>query len=306
MIRRFLKRFTNQRRFTTLTTLLITCVGFIIIYNFITNRIRKIDFSNLSLDDQLLLATMPIFIILIVQNIFQMLYHLIYKDRFIISGINVGSSSYNYKKVIDKKTKEIVLVSQNFRGAMNDSLKDKIKELLENNGNVVLIGTTYEAMSEICKGDDRARKHFFSSLEDIRNIYENVENKDFTKNFYIIFHPSASSLTTFYRDPFSEKASRRLLIIGPKYAQDKNKENRYYNVIEAWDNNDFYQLFRDHLFFMADPQNNPQTIYEFCRNILANHSKDIENKKYEDLLNWFVANHEFSNKHYKIYNYPDI
>lgn len=301
-MKKILKRLSKQSKIISIISLTLTLLSILALLGYLLNNYKEIDIFNTSIEEQLLIASIPVFIIISVNTIVQNLLNIFYQEKTTVSGINVGDSEYRYDKLIDKKTKEIILVSQNFRGALNNTLKLKIKELILENKRVVLIGTTYDAMFEICRGEDYARKHYFESLNIIKEIHDEVDDSNLLKNLIVIFHPSASSLTSFFRDPFDKNRARRVLILGPKYSQDKNSKNRYYNVIEACEHEDLYQVFSDHLFVMSDPQRSATTLYDFCVNIIENHFEDLDSSKDKDLIEWFIKNREFSQKNYKIEN----
>ena len=299
-IRRLLKRISHPRGFFSLVSLSFVILSYFLIILIWIERFRDINLHGPTLEDQILIVSIPIITVFFFQAFLQAIYGIIYQEKSLVSGSDVSTTRYNYKHMIDRYAKEIILVSQNFRGAINSAFKEKAKELIDRGGRVILVGTTRRAMAEICKGDDRAVRHFLSSLSDIKEVYLSVKEVN-RCNLYVQFHPSASSLTAFFRDPFHHSKNRNILIIGPKFAQDKNKQDRLYCVIENWEYPDLFHQFRDHLYFMIDPQNNPQTLYDFCEEFRSNYFEGLtlEEKR---LLDWFIETPEFTKRPYMIFN----
>ncbi|NOQ28102.1 MAG: hypothetical protein GQ564_22290 [Bacteroidales bacterium] len=246
----------------------------------ISDSINDIDESKLLL----LIGILLLYLIIIIQ-IIDLVYFLVFsKEINIIAGMNVGQSIFNYKKLIDKKTKYIILVSQNFRGAMNTTFKDKVLEIIRNEGKVLLIGTTFSAMREICP---ETESDFLSSLEDIKDLYSSIgqEKQDRLK---VIFHPSASSLTVFFRDPDHTNKRRRIAILGPKFAQDNNGPNCVFCIIEAWQQKEIFESYFGHIQYMANPRN-CTTLEQFCNSIINEKKFYNDAKKNEkETIDFFI------------------
>jgi len=214
----------------------------------------------------MLIGVVLLYVIIFIQLIELLYYFIFSKEVSLIAGMNVGDSIFNYKTIIDQHTKHIILVSQNFRGAINKDFKELSIGIIKgkNKGKVLLIGTTFSAMKEICPGGEL---DYLSTLKDLKEMYISLD-LDEQKLLRVVFHPSASSLTVFFRDPNHKKLRRRIAIIGPKFAQDKNAPNRLFCIIESWKQKDLYDSFFQHIQYMANP-NNCQFLNQFCQGIKA-------------------------------------
>ncbi len=143
---------------------------------------------------------------------------------------------FNYHNFLDSETRDFIIIGQNIRGLFRQEAKflDDIREHLIDKPTfrATVILTTQEFFTSISgsKNPDRELQAQFAETVFALKKFHAKLTKRMQQRFCVRFHPGASSLTAFIRDP--EHEWRGAIAFIPKWATEITPGARAYCIVE--------------------------------------------------------------------------
>jgi len=186
---------------------------------------------------------------IVVRSIFGDLQSLVGPKTTIEIGTSIKDSHYDFFKLFDHKCRDIFIIGQNLRTLLSNSgVWDHLQNLVSANEDlkIHIVLTVPEAMDTI---DDVARREYTRTVAElVKFIYRKLAKKH-RQQIAVSFHPGATSLSAFIRDPHSK--SRGILVFVPKWATDREPGNRVFCVVRKWENFEIFNKLFGHISIMT-------------------------------------------------------
>lgn len=269
MFRKFIKRINAPNRVISVFSLILSLIGVVGFVVWIQNEFRKGSISSIALSDMrfqlvTLGAIMASFIL--IKSIFQDIEDLFFREERMTTGMSLPDTRFSYKKILDSKCKEVIMVGQNMRTLMSDSkFRDHIVDLLRNNKDVKItfVLSTPEILRAMSKSIAPAYRHYIDSVTEMRDMYHDRLGISERNRFFVCAHAGATSLSATIRDP--KEIKRAVITFTVKWATDRDPQNRIFCVVEKWENRPLFNRLYGHVDDMTRSESG--SLKELCEKI---------------------------------------
>lgn len=158
------------------------------------------------------------------------------EKKRIVSGSGQAGTAYDYRAMLSRDPKEVIVVAQNMRTLLSDDeylpcISDWLGRNKDRHPSLTFVLSTPEVLSQI------GRDHLKQSVAQLKTFLSKEPMKE---RIHIRFHSGVGSLSAFVCDP--KDKSRGVLVFTPKWALDAQPANRMYCVVERWEHDDLFNL----------------------------------------------------------------
>lgn len=268
MIRKAILQINSPNRFISILSLLSSLLSMGVFITYIVSEVQTGNLAQKSLSGiggQALVFGIILLPFVLVRSIFRGLEDAFYHEEQIICGIGVADTPYSWQHLLDEKCKEIILVGQSLKTLFaQKEFRERIVTLMESSQppRIKIIMTVPEIMLAI-HGDQVGYHGFIETVRDLRNIYYDKLVKSKREMLSVHFHPGASSLSAIIRDPDDTK--RGILVFTPKWATDRESQNRMFCVLEKWRHQILFKKLYGHVSDMTRSESG--SLQEMCRKL---------------------------------------
>lgn len=265
-IRKPLKASSDLGPIVSGVAILVGMAGFIGVTGVLVNKLQSFQASGVRLWDVEALGSilgLGFLLLLLLRSVIGDFYTVFFHDRQIICGRGQSGSEYDYTRVLDSKTKQLIITGQNLFYLINKSsfLEDIADHLDEKpKANVTIVLTLPGVFKAL--GDDIGLADYVQSIKQLRKSCGERLKKHVGNSFIVSFHAAASSLSAMFRDP--DHRSRSLVVFTPKWAVDVPEGGRLYCVIHRWEHDDFFQTIWQNVGNMIKQKSRKPTLEDIC------------------------------------------
>ncbi len=270
ILRGFIRKINSPDRFVSVISLILSLLVIIGFTIWINEEYQKEGFTLYTLLSDYVSLTIGLGAliagIIFMRNVVRDIQDIFFQEEQIITGIGLSDSRYSYKYLLDDKCKEVIIVGQNMRTLMSDSVfRNHIIALLKNDKDVkvTFILSTPEILKAMSKTLPQAYRHFIDSVTEMRDMYHENLGESERNRFSVHSHVGASSLSATIRDP-SDNA-RGIITFTVKWSTDRDSQNRVFCVVEKRENRVLFNRLFGHVADMTRSESG--SLKEICEKI---------------------------------------
>lgn len=268
MLRRLILQINSPNRIFSILSLSLSLLGAVGLVTFVLNEVQT---GNLTLKSltvitgQALGLGIAVAAFILGKSIFQGIEDVFYREEQIICGTGVSDTRYSWQRILDTKCNKIILAGQSIRTRFaQPEFRERIVTLLKSNNtlHIIIIMTVPEIM-KATHGDRVGYLGFIDTVTDLRDIYYHRLDKPERERLSVHFHPGTSSLSATIRDP--DNTDRGIIVFTPKWATDRESQNRMYCVLEKWRHRALFNKLYGHIYDMTRRESG--SLQEMCKKL---------------------------------------
>ena len=216
--------------------------------------------SSITTNELASLIGMLLIALLIARSLINDIWNSVNTENRIVCGTGQAGTSYDYKSLLSKNPRDVIVVAQNMRTLLSDkeylpTLSRWLGRNTANQPNLTFILCTPKVLGAI---NPIAREHLKQSVIDLAGFLKNEPSKN---RILIRFHHGASSLSAMICDPNSKR--RGILVFTPKWSLDEQPANRLYCVIHKWEQENLFTRIAGTIPAMV--QNDSYSLDQVCK-----------------------------------------